>query len=348
MGLAKTLTVKGITLLGVLLGVLLLTSVIIGATGLSDKILNAIVHEQLQGIKQQLSVKIHDPEELNKAIEEYRQELIEAYGLDKPWYFRIPNMVARIIMLDLGTARTAQSFSGSRLIRDIILERLPNTILLVTTAIASCAVIGLLVGVWIASDPGSLKDRATSIYSAISYAIPSWWLGLLLILVFAFYLRVAPYGGLYSSPPPTDPFLRVLDMLWHLMLPLAELIIALSGSWIYMTRSLVVTIAQEDFVNVARAKGLPEKTVKWRYIVRVAAPPVLTNIILGLAGSIGGAILTEAVFGWPGIGSLYFNAIMSVDESLILALTYMFTLVYVIARFILEILYVIVDPRVRY
>jgi peptide/nickel transport system permease protein len=171
---------------------------------------------------------------------------------------------------------------------------------------------------------------------------------MLLILGLAFYVRLFPFGGMYSAPPPTEPLLRSLDVAWHLCLPVASLVIALSGSWIYITRSIVITTAQEDYVTAARAKGLPERLVLWRYIIRASAPPILTNLILGLAFYLSGAILTETVFLWPGMGRLYYLAIISVDEALILATTYIFTLVYVIARFVLEVLYVIVDPRVRY
>jgi peptide/nickel transport system permease protein len=111
---------------------------------------------------------------------------------------------------------------------------------------------------------------------------------------------------------------------------------------------MVLNTAQQDFVNVARAKGLPESLVMRRYIIRAAAPPILTNIILGLAGSLGGAILTETVFGWPGMGLLYWDSILTVDEGLIIALTFVYTVIYVVARMVLEILYIVLDPRVRY
>ncbi|MEM3771753.1 MAG: ABC transporter permease [Candidatus Micrarchaeia archaeon] len=327
---------------------LFLTVLVLGATGLSDKMLNSMLNEELRGVRQHLITQIKDSEQLNKALEAIKHELIIAYGLDKPWYARLPNMMLRIIMLDLGAAKNIQSFTGSKEIAVIILERLPNTILLVTTAIVINFLIGLFIGARVATKPGTILDRFVSLYSAISYAIPTWWLGLINILIFAFFLKLFPYSGMFSAPPPNDPLLRFLDLLWHVTLPLLTLIIALSGSWIYVTRSLTITTAQEDFVNVARAKGLPEPLVQRRYILRVVAPSILTNVILGLAGSIAGAILTETVFGWPGMGQLYYQAIFSLDEALILALTYVFTLVYVIARFILEILYVIVDPRVRY
>lgn len=348
MGLVKTLVIKGATLLVVLFCVLFLTVATVGATGLSDKILNAMMNEELRVIRQKLATQITDPNQLNSAMEQVKQDLIIAYGLDKPWYVRMPNMLLRIITLDLGNAKTLQTFSGSIKVADIIMERFPNTILLMVTVLIINFVLGLLIGVKVATKPGSLLDRVVSIYSAVSYALPTWWLGMLMILTFAFYFRIFPFQGMYTAPPPADPFNRFLDLLWHAALPITTLVIALSGSWIYITRSIVITTAQEDFVTAARAKGLSERLVLWRYIVRVAAPPILTNLILGLAAYLGGAILTETVFGWPGMGLLYYQAIMSVDEALILALTYIFTLIYIISRFVLEVLYVILDPRVRY
>lgn len=347
MGIGKTLTVKALTLLVVLLGVLMLTAATIGATGISDKILNAMLNEELRSIRQQLSTQITDPDKLNTAMREIKSELIVAYGLDKPWYYRMPDMILRILVLNLGNSKSVQSFTGSIKISDIIMERLPNTIILMVTVLIINFLLGLVIGVKVATKPGSLLDRFTSLYSAISYALPTWWLGMLMILTFAFYIRIFPPQGMYSAPPPTDPVGRFADLLWHACLPILTLVIALSGSWIYITRSIVITTAQEDFVTAARAKGLPERLVLWRYIIRVAAPPILTNLILGLAAYLGGAILTETVFGWPGMGRLYYEAIMSADEALILALTYVFTLTYVVGRFILEVLYIILDPRVR-
>lgn len=346
--IGKTLIFKGISLLLVLFSVLFLTVIVIGATGISDKILNGIVQDKLRAIRQQLSREIQNPEDLERALEKIKEDLIRSYGLDKPWYIRMPNMIWRILMLDLGNSRTVRSFSGSNKISDIVLERMPNTIFLMVTVLIIDFVLSLVIGVKAATKPGSILDRFVSMYSAVSYALPSWWLGILMILVFAFYIRIFPFGGMYTTPPPTNSFMRIIDLIWHLCLPVLTLTIATSGSWIYITRSIVITTAQEDFVITARAKGLPERLVLWRYIIRVAAPPILTNLILGLAFYLGGAILTETVFTWPGMGLLYFEAIMSIDEALILALTYVFTLIYIVARFVLEILYILVDPRVRY
>ena len=348
MGLAKILLLRGITLLIVLFSVLLLIVVVLGATGVSDKILEAQVRDQLRQIRQELSQRIKDPDELERALEAYEDELYRAFGLDRPWYARLPDMVRRVIMLDLGKSRTMTSFTGSNNVADIVLERIPNTIMLISTAVLISAVLGILIGVNIATRAGTIVDRIASYFSSISYALPSWWTGIIFILVFSFYLKIFPPAGMYSSPPPEDPILRLIDVMYHAILPVMTLVVAILGGWIYVSRTIVLNIAQEDFVEAARVKGLPEKIVMRRYILRPAAPPILTNVVFSIAGSLGGAILTETIFNWPGMGRLYYEAIITLDEPLIVALTFLFTLIYIAARFILEILYVIFDPRVRY
>lgn len=348
MGLGRALAFRGATFLGVLIAVLLIVVVALGATGLSDNILKSLVGEELRELRQTLSITIREPEELERAIEARRQELVKFYGLDRPWYHRLPDTVWRVLTLDLGSARTLRSFTGSSKVADIVLERLPNTVLLVTTALAISAVIGLLLGTKLATKVGSRLDRAISYLSAASYALPTWWIGILLIMGLSFRLGLFPLAGMYSAPPPATIIGRFLDLLWHAALPIFTLVLVTFGGWTYAVRTIVLNIAQEDFVTVARAKGLPENLVRRRYVLRVAAPPIITNLILGLAGSLGGAILTETVFNWPGMGRLYYDAVLALDETVIIALTFLFTLIYIVARFCLEVLYVVLDPRVRY
>lgn len=348
MKLGRTLLVKTISLLMVVVITLLLMNVILGATGFSDRMLGALINEQVRTYRQGLLGTISNPDEISRIVEEFEQTLNTAYGLDQPWPMRLPQMIWRVMTFDLGESKTAQTFTGSTQIKDLILERLPKSIILITTSVTLSAILGVAIGTKIATKPGSRLDRFFSNYSAFSYAIPTWWTGLLFIMIFAVMLRILPANGMFSAPPPTEPIPRLLDLLYHAILPISTLVLALSGSWIYMTRTMVINTAQQDFVNVARAKGLPENLVMRRYIIRVAAPPILTNVILGLAGSLGGAILTETVFGWPGMGLLYWDAIVNVDEALIIALTFIYTLIYVLARMILEILYVVLDPRVEY
>jgi peptide/nickel transport system permease protein len=290
---------------------------------------------------------------VEKAVQEYNKTRAEALGLDKPWYERLPQLIYRLLILDLGTSRTLQSSWGSNKISDIILDRLPNTIILTTTGITFTALVGIWIGLFIGSNIGSKADRVISIMSAVSYALPLWFMGLVLILVLAYApkilwgIQIFPPSGMVSIPPPKDPVAYFLDVLWHLSLPLLASFIVFFGAWAYSTRNIVFNVSQEDFVSFARAKGLPEDVVRRRYILRPSLPPILTNFILSLAGSISGYIITERVFNWPGMGSLYYQAITALDEPVIFALTYIFTLVYIVARFILEILYVLVDPRIR-
>ena len=348
MSLGVTLAIRALTLLAVLIVVLILVVVTLGATGFSEKILNATMNEQLRGEREALARTIRDPQQLEETLNTRRQDLIRFYGLDRAWYLNLPGVTWRVITLDLGDARSLKSSSGSPKVADIVRERLPRTILLVTTASAITAIIGLALGVKLATRVGSKLDRGASYLSAASYALPAWWAGMLMILLFAFHLRVFPSGGLYSIPPPEGGISRFLDLLRHAALPVLTLVLVSAGGWIYSVRTMVLNTSQEFFVTVARAKGLSEGRIMRRYILRVAAPPIVTGLILGLTGSLGGAILTETVFNWPGMGRLFFDAIQTSDETVIIALVFLFTLMYVVARFILEVLYVILDPRIRY
>lgn len=345
----RPLVARGLLLFGVLVSVQVLVVISLGATGYSDRMLQAVIGEQLRGIRPALAETIRDPDQLEEALRAQRQELEQAYGLDRPWFYRMPGMVMRVFTLDLGEAHTLRSFTGSNRVADIVKERIPNTVLLLTTSMLITAGIGLAVGVRMASRVGTWQDRVVSYFGAISYAVPAWWIGILLILLFAFQFPILPSGGMYSSPPPEGGFARFLDLLRHAALPIITLVLVSVGPYIYVVRTMTLGVAQEDHVRVARAKGIPENIVRRRHILRVAAAPIVTGLILGLAGSLGGSILVETVFNWQGMGRLYYEAIAGTpDEMVIVALTFLFTLLYVAARMLLEILYVALDPRVRY
>ena len=346
--LVRRLVIRGLTMLGVLVAVQILVVMTLGATGYYDRMIQAVIGEQLRGIRGGLAETIRDPEQLEAALLARRTELEQAYGLDRPWYTRIPAMVVRVFTLDLGEAHTLRSFTGSNRVADIVLERIPNTVLLLTSAMAITAIVGIIVGTRLAMQAGSRVDRIVSYGSAISYALPAWWVGILLILVLAFRFPVFPSGGMYSAPPPAGGIPRFLDLVHHAILPVLTLVIASLGPYIYVVRTMTLTIAQSDHVLAARARGLPDRVVSRRHVLRVAAPPIVTGLILGLAGTLGGSILVETVFAWQGMGRLYYEAIAGTpDEMVIVALTFTFTLIYVAARMLLEVLYVFLDPRVE-
>lgn len=349
MTLVKPLAIRLATLVGVLFLVLVALVITLGATGFSERLLEAQVGEDLRGLRQSLSQTIRDPAELEATLDIRRQQLVEFYDLDKIWIRRLPDTVSRVITLDLGEARSLKSFSGSRQVSDIVWDRLPNTALLLTTSLVITAVVGLGIGVKLATRVGSKIDRAVSYFSAVSFAMPAWWMGILMILIFAFKLDILPSGGMYSTPPPESGLPRFLDLLKHSILPVATLVLVSVGPYIYSVRTMTMNVAQQDHVAMARAKGMPESIVNRRHILRVAAPPIVTGLILGLAGSLGGSILVETIFNWQGMGRLYFDAVAGTpDENVIVALTFVFTLLYVGARFILDVLYLVLDPRVRY
>lgn len=348
MRLYRSLLVKIVSMFMVVFITVVLLNVVLGASGYSDRMLFAIINDQVQNYRFRMMDIAPSAEEVARLVDEYRATLEAAYGLDKPWVSRLPQMIWRVLTFNLGNSVSAQTFDGSTLIRDLIMERLPNTLLLITVSVGLCALIGITIGTRIATKPGSSLDRYVSYYSSFSSAIPSWWIGIILIYVFAIILRVLPSGGMLSAPPPVKGTSRLLDLILHAVLPIVTTVLVRSGGWIYQTRAIVLTTAQQEFVNVARAKGLPEGIILRRYILRVAAPPIITTLIMGLTASLGGSILTETVFGWPGMGLLFFQAIFTVDEGLIVALTFIYTVIYVIGRIILEILYLVLDPRVEY
>ena len=196
--LITKLAIRGLTLFGVLLVVLLMVVITLGATGFSDNMLEATVSEELRGLRQSLAETIRDPVELEKALETRHQELIVFYNLDQPWYNRLPDAVWRVLTFDLGQARTLRSFDGSNHVVDIVSERLPNTIILLTSASIITAILGLLIGPRLASKVGTRLDRVGSLFLAFSYALPSWWVGIFLILIFAFRWDIFPPGGMFS------------------------------------------------------------------------------------------------------------------------------------------------------
>lgn len=349
MSILRPLLLRTFTMIGVFFAVMLMLVLTLGLTGYSDRILAAVVGEQLRAERTALAETIRDPDQLERVLAERQVEFEAFYGLDRPWWVRLPGMVWRVMRLDLGEARTLRSFDGSNRVIDIVLERLPNTMLLLTTALLITAAIGLSLGAYMATRAGSWLDRLMAGFAAVAFAVPTWWIGILLILLLSVRWRILPSGGMYSTPPPIEPGARFLDLLWHAALPVLTLVLVSIGPYIYAVRTMTVNIAQEDHVTMARAKGLSERRVRNRHILRVAAGPIVTGLIFGLAGSLSGSILVETVFSWQGMGRLYYDTLATnPDENVIVALTFIFTLLYVGIRILLEVLYIFLDPRVRY
>ena len=345
----RTLIFRLIRLIAALFIVLILLAVSWGATGVLEKSFRSKINEELRGLRVSLAQGIRDPGELERVLQVKEKELEHFYGLDKPWHRRSVEKTSGILHFDFGEAKNLRTAEGSSKVKDIIFERMPRTLLLMLTSFVIIAVFGILIGLWLATKPYSKADKITSGFSAISAALPAWLLGIPLIIVFGVVLGWLPTGGMYSVPPPEGGLARFADLLKHAILPATSLVLVSLGPYLYEVRSMTLKIAQEDFVTYARAMGFSELRIRLRHILRPAAPPIAPGLLLGLAGSFSGAIITEMVFNWPGMGSLYREAFLGTpDEGLIVSLTFIFILLYVAAVFALEILYLWLDPRIRY
>lgn len=274
-------------------------------------------------------------------------EQIEARDLDEPFIRKSFRQTFDAITLQLGDAQRLRAASNSQALWDIILERLPNTILLFTTATVLSAVLGIWLGLRMARRALSPMDRGLTVVSITTFVVPSWIFGILFLLIFWSALRLVPSGGMVSAPAPTDPFLLGLDFGYHLLLPVATVTFSSFGSWSYVTRNLVLQIMDEDYITAARSKGLPEKVVLNKHVLRAASPPIVTSLALALIASWTGAIITELIFQWPGLGLLYFQAIILTDAPVIIGLTVVYAFLFVVTIFALEAIYSFLDPRIR-
>lgn len=348
MGFGTFLLKRSANMAIVLIFVVFITLVLIGPTmdNILKRSIEVGVSEEIAGNKALVS-SFQDAKEL----ENYKKNLIEirskAIGLDEPWYSpkRLGLTMVKILTFDLGRSFFLQSDTGSNQVSDIIFERLPRTVLLFTSATAIITVIGLYLGAFSASRAGSIVDRFTSGFAVISSSFPVWWTGLLMIFVFAFVYGIFPAR---ATPliPASDPA-YIWSLLYHMTLPLVTLVLIGFGAWAYIVRNFVIGILNEDYIMVKRAEGIPERKVVYSHALKNAAPPIITSIALGLSASIGGAIITEAVFDWPGMGKLYFDAINIFDVPVIVGLTYITTLVFLASIFIADLLYGLFDPRVK-
>ena len=284
-------------------------------------------------------------------FEEFVQSIIDQrssdLGLDEPWYApqRIGVTMYKILILDFGHATFLASDTGSTDVKDIIFEKMPRTILLFTTATIIISIIGIFLGALASSKVGSVLDRVVSSFAVISSSFPVWWIGMLMIFAFAFTYQIFPARAT-PDIPVSDPG-YYLSLLYHMTLPLITIVIIGFGSWAYLVRNFMIGIMSEDYITAKRTIGIKRRKIIYTHALKNAAPPIITILALSLSGSLGGAIITEAVFDWPGMGRLYFEAISVLDLPVIIGATYILTVFFLISVFIADLLYGYFDPRVR-
>jgi len=346
LGLGRYIVFRGFNALLVLF-VALLISVILFAD-LETKELETRVYEQVQNYARGL--RGLPPEEVNRRVEEYRQWLIKVYGLDQPLYIRAFKYLARALTLDFGEARQRYPAYGATAdVRSILLTALGRTVLLFTTAQIIVIVIGIFLGLYAAYKSGSIFDRFLSVFALVTYSMPMYWLGMLMILLFAYELGIFPSRSWEYVPEDVkaSPFSLFVWYLWHMALPLMTIILVSFGGLAWIVRNIAISTMQEDFVMVAHAKGLRSRDVLYKHVLRAISPPVVTMSAFAIIGSFFGAIISEVVFQWPGMGRLYYTALQNSDTPVVMGVTYLSIMLIVATKFLLDIIYGFLDPRIR-
>ena len=286
------------------------------------------------------------PEDRARRVEEIVRLDEERLGLNRPFFPRSLVYLRDALQLRLGFAERMTSDTGSRLVRNIILDRLPATLLLFVTAELLLFFSTLLLALALSRRYGSALDRLV-IALAPTSAAPAWFYGIFLILIFASMLRVLPFGGMVSAPAPEHPLAYALSVLQHMILPIGAMVLSTFFIAIYSGRTFFLIFSSEDYVEVAKAKGLPSRVIERRYILRPTLPTIITGFALGLIGSWTGAIVLETVFNWPGLGRALYQAVGLFDTPVIVGTTIIYAYLLAITVFVLDILYAWVDPRVK-
>ena len=273
------------------------------------------------------------------AVEEVR------LGLDQPFPVRSFIYLRNALTLDFGMSQQLLSDSMSRVVRLIILERLPPTLLLFATAQLILFFGSVFTALYLSQRYGSLLDRAMVALAPTS-AAPGWFYGIFLIVIFAALLRILPFGGMVAVPPPADRWAYALSVLRHLILPVTAIVSSAIFQAIYYWRTFFLIHAREDYVEMARAKGLPSAAIERRYILRPTLPAIVTSFALTLIALWMGAIVLETVFLWPGLGRLIFQAIGMFDTPVLVGAVVIYAYLLAVTVFVLDLVYALLDPRV--
>jgi len=290
--------------------------------------------------------KTMDPEVKNNLIQERIQAEMARLDLDQPAAIRSIRFLKNALTLNLGRAMFMTSDLGSRNVKNIILERIPYTLLLMGTANLILFFVTLFLALALSRKYGSFWDKFVITLSPTS-SVPPWFYGIFLILIFAAILKWLPFGGVIDAPVPKDLMGRILSVLKHLILPAASLIVSSFFLSIYNWRTFFLIYSSEDYVDTAKAKGLSARDIERRYILRPTLPTIITSFALMLIGMWTGAIITETVFTWPGLGRVTYKAIGLYDTPVIVGTTILYAYLLAITVFLLDFVYALVDPRVK-
>ena len=269
-------------------------------------------------------------------------KLRAAYGLDQPVYIQLFKYLGQVLTGDLG-----YSFYYDDSVATLILGHLPTTLMLTLSALVVAVGVGTLFGVYAAIKPRGIFSNFVTVFSLLGYATPVFWLGMIILLVFALYLPLFPAFGIRSIPEPEHLFDRILDLINHLVLPVFTLAILYLANYSRLSRASMLDVLGADYIRTARTKGLSEFKVIFKHALKNAALPVVTMAGLQLGHIFSGAVLVETVFSLPGLGPLLYESIMRRDYPVILGVLFGAASTTIVANIITDLVYKRMDPRIQ-
>ncbi len=280
--------------------------------------------------------------EAGTADPEYMASLRRQFGIDRPVIEQLGAFLLRIVTLDFG-----YSFRHGMTNWDLITGRLPATLLLMGTSILLALAGGIVLGVIAARSVGRVPDRLISVGALLLYATPPFWIGLMMIVLFSVKLGWAPTGGMYDVIGGKTGMAHVLDVMRHLALPTLTQAFFYLAIYTRLVRAGMLEVLSLEYIRVARAKGISENRIAYRHALRNAVLPLMTVVGANIGTFLGGAVLTESIFSWPGIGRLMFDAMMQRDLNLLLSILVLSSIFVVIANLAVDLLYAVVNPTVE-
>ncbi len=273
---------------------------------------------------------------------EAKEKMRHLFGLDLPLHQQFFIYVRRMLSFDFGI-----SFLSQRPVWDEIKSRIPNTLALLGTSLLLSSAIGTWLGVKAARKRGGFLEKAVIFSGSISFSFPSFFVQLVLLLLLAYTFPVFPLRGTVSIPMPSGTLPRVIDYIHHLILPAGSLVLLGFGSWAIYVRNLMVKTLGEDFILLARARGLSEDRIIWNHAFRSTLPPILTIFLLALPGIVSGAVITETVFSLHGVGKFLLDSILGHDYPSAGAAFYILGLLTIASNLAADAACTLADPRIR-
>jgi len=276
------------------------------------------------------------------ASKEMLAKIRKDYGLDLPFHEQLINYLSRVAQGDFG-----HSLFFDQPVTDLIFEKLGPTLLLVVSSLFIAIIFGTCLGVFAARRPNGLLSQVITVLALLGYALPVFWTGIMLVILFASMIPIFPTSGMDSGPLGASGFGYVWEVLHHMVLPVVTLSTIYLAFYSRLSRASMMDVLGADYIRTARAKGLSERVVVFKHALRNAVLPVVTFAGLQFGALFSGAVLVENVFSWPGLGTLAFESILRRDTPTLLGILFFSALVVIIANLLTDLAYRLVDPRIK-